>query len=146
MTPLLYHGTRKEFDKFRPLSHFGDVTAANVRLGYIEQPRYKGPIRPLRKSGAHIRRAYLDIRNPARIEDDKAVHHASPLSYFKAVYDAGHISKAEFLRETIKPTLERFIKMMEAQGYDGLVYKNRTEGDADSFVIFNSTQVKEKKS
>ena len=141
MTPLVYHGTRTEFDKFRPLSHFGDVIAANVRLGYV------APFRPLRKSGAHIRRAYLDIRNPARIEDDKAALQ-SPLSYFEAAHDAGHISKAEFLQETIKPTLERFIKVMEGQGYDGLVYKNRIEGNADSFVIFNSTQVieKEKKS
>lgn len=138
----VYHGTRTQFDKFRPLSHFGDdAKAANDRLGYRDTLP-GSPVREPRGRGAHIRTAYLDIRNPARVEDDKGAL-SSPTSYFEAARDAGHISEEEFLRETVEntPTNERFIEVMREKGFDGLVYKNRTEGAGDSFVIFDSAQV-----
>jgi len=145
----VFHGTRADFENFRILSHFGDIEAANVRLGVREQKEGE-PVRPLkaRHAGANIRRVFLDIRNPARVEDDKGGL-STPTNYFEAVRDAGHITQEEFDAEVyqgVEPTQERFIEVMRSKGFDGLVYKNRTEGDADSHVIFDPSQVDEPRS
>lgn len=138
---VMYHGTMFTFTGFVPGSHFGDIEAANKRLNFLsapsETPRFRnhqGSIIPV----------YLSIQHPLRIVDDGGLSDGYELAW--AVFKLGKITRQEVkaISDTGSPGVSklRLIKLLAERGFDGFVYRNTIEGNADSWVPFRRNQVK----
>lgn len=138
---LVYHGTRGDFDTFETIegsdlgAHFGTLDQAHQFV---------------RPDGSSIMPCYLCIQHPLRLPDlgrwdyslmsDALRKHGIevgdvPRKNITADYFANEIAHEHRRREAI-------IRAIEGQGYDGIVYRNATEGDGDSWIVFHSQQVK----
>jgi len=138
---VVYHSTTsvKDFDAFKRLSHFGTREQALKRIDDIRED-IDPNVAPER-----VFPVYISMKNPIRIDDSGKQHEVE--DYVTELENLGILTKFEAddilqqEREPIrKATLIRYAK--EA-GYDGFVYNNVFESDGgDSYVIFNSSQVK----
>lgn len=136
-----YHATRADISEFKDVGrsdlgfHFGTPEQAQARLegtrGYKHGADY--PKRTT-SSGENIIPARLNVKNPLRVED--------------AGYFGG--SSTEFILELRSKGIDvkagmshnQIIRAIEDAGYDGLVYKNLTEGAADSIVALRPDQIR----
>ncbi|TAK51880.1 MAG: hypothetical protein EPO27_02155 [Betaproteobacteria bacterium] len=147
---VVYHGTRADFDVFRPKArnpalgfHFGSILQAEFFAGYC------GRRRPLR--GGTILPCYLRIENPLRTPDvfDRGPAGADEVAHLlvregvleKAVRD--RVYKARSTREAY----DRIVVALGGAGYDGIIYANVHEGgtantNEDSYVVFEPEQIK----
>lgn len=150
---VMYHGTKVEFKIFRTNSemgvHVGDIDAAKSIVNY--------------KSGAFIMPLYVRLERPLRMPDVLVFDPSETIPLFeqgkikiskdsvqrmRAMYDeaiqmpldsADEIKKAEkYFWDTEKFIVDEIKK----NGYDGIVYKNQREGNADSYILFDANQVK----
>lgn len=157
---VVYHGTRfnEPFEEFWPMSHFGTVKAAEDRIG-------------LKKvEGQNIYPVYLRIENPLDLGDewspvgtwqndadmfrqiaaklgrevfikgdggpDPALHAAA--MRMRELADASEFRSMHSLRWRAEAAT-----VLEAVGYDGIVYKNAAEDIGSiSYVAFRPEQVK----
>lgn len=127
--PILYHGTDVDFDSFERSEdigfHFGSKETAQKRIESGEM------------DDGRVVAATVNVRNPLRLRD---LHTWSPKNVLSALVDAGIITdeQADEIdlvdRETIAP-------LLEAKGYDGIVYENETEGGGDSVIALRPEQV-----
>lgn len=136
---ICYHGSLNTFDEFKSGSHFGDEVAASNRTVDKRGEGYR--------FGGHlgvVYPVYLSIKNPLRIVDDGGLQNG--WDYTRAVAEVGAISPAErtTLDDHHSPVIVRrnLYKILAERGYDGLVYENTVEGDADSWVIFRPDQAR----
>jgi hypothetical protein len=138
---IMYHGSFSDFPTFFRGSHFGDIEAANTRIDHV---RNDGGKRSAGNQGT-VYPVYLSIQNPLRIVDDGGIDDGGDLAV--AVNNTGVLSKddyEELLQIVSSSSVKRelFSMLRHTYGYDGLVYKNVIEGDADSWVPFDATQIK----
>ena len=128
-----YHGTNYDIAKFRSLTHFGSLKAANDRLAY-------------KKINGKIYKVELDINNPAIIKDFAGVH--TPRIFAFALKAAKILSQDEMLSVSMGDNSDdskaaQLIKLLKSTGYDGIAYKNRHEDKGHtSYVILDSDQAK----
>jgi hypothetical protein len=138
---VVYHGTFRDFDEFYSGSHFGDHDAANQRITNTLKSGERGVW--WSHDGA-IMPVFLSIQNPLRIVDDRGLDDGFDLS--RAVLEARGITTEDHLAicDTGSPGIakRRLFSHLKQLGYDGLVYRNAVEGDADSWVPFDPWQVK----
>ena len=157
---VFYHGTYATFGAFeetRDLGyHFGSSEQAAVKIGGEAAGE-----------GARIIPVYLSIRNPLRLTQDifsrfdaqpleeasDALAREAGLSADAAAslhQMAAHVSQ---LRDTLGPAESRYQDAREAfwdqarralvaRGFDGVVYPNEAEGAGESWIAFESHQVK----
>lgn len=127
---VLYHGTDEVFSEFERSEdigfHFGPKATAEARLDQGKfNPRILMPV-------------YLSVQRPLVLND---LHTWSPKNVLAALVDHFVITKAQadtidvVDRETVRDLLAR-------RGYDGIVYRNDTEGGGESYIVFRSEQVK----
>jgi hypothetical protein len=137
---ICYHGTFNNFDEFQSGSHFGDLKAANTR---IDNVRSGGSSRFTNHLGGIIP-VYLRIQNPLRIVDNAGLTDGFDL--VTAALTAQAISKeeSEDCERNSAPVVakRRLFNLLSKKGYDGMVYKNTVEGNADSWIVFYPSQVK----
>lgn len=138
--PLVcYHGTLNTFDEFYSGTHFGDTVAASQRVYDKKKEGY-------RFGGHHglVYPVYLSIKNPLRIIDDQGLIDAYDLA--RASEKVGAITPEEMksLQAEYPSTRarRRLFALLRERGYDGFVYQNNVEGEADSYVIFDPQQVR----
>ena len=136
----VYHSTNADFDTFDRGDigfHFGSKAQANQRAsdkGY-KTPKYV--------------RAYLNIKNPIRSPRDpmswnvKAtalnlwsldVISDSERTEIESIYKRGD-------NEYQSASAVRLREILEAKGYDGIVYPNGFEGQGDSYIAFRDDQI-----
>ncbi len=159
---IVYHGTVKEFDKFVPSlrndigSHFGNthqanfITISDINSVDLESEYYKG---------MHILPCYVRIEKPLYIEDlvtwdiesmsEFLMEHnlISPnmLNSLKIRHNNTYYGKderpdnADEEQTRIKEILIYYLKKA---GYDGIIYDNTSEGEGESYMVFDSNQVK----
>lgn len=119
------------FDTAREGAHFGTMEQASNLRG-------KGPTK--------TRAYYLSLHNPLRISDVGVfsnfinlfsnLSRSNVLSHTEADKVWAEWQKSDDLGWTaLKGALR-------AKGYDGLVYENEVEGSGDSYVVFDSDQIK----
>lgn len=136
----LFHGTNKPFDKLEDTRgfglHFGDKEAANT---IVENNEKFG-----RGEGNRIIKARVDLQNPLRMPD---IHFDDPYGIAKQLAQQGVISDEQYksLRESFsgrdeKSSLNSLKKLLQDKGYDGVVYKNEREGNADSLIVFDPSK------
>ena len=158
--PLMcFHGGSKEIYDFRPLTHFGTLKAATARIkDQVNDFIYV-------KKDTMIHPVFLHITKPYEISDSKyEVHTPLTLGSYLAFGKCdpprkdperleinnhiGVISLKDFERiektyiDNPKLLYALFLKIMEASGYDGFVYRNAIEDrGSTSWVITSPSQV-----
>lgn len=133
---MMYHGTdaEEDFTRFEFTEdvgfHFGPPETANARLAQIEASDH-----------ARIIPVYLSIKNPLRLPD---LMTWGPGDVILALGDAGVLSKRrtrELLDEGYFDEVD-FRRVLESKEYDGVVYRNSTEGGGDSYIALRAEQIR----
>jgi diguanylate cyclase (GGDEF)-like protein len=126
---VVYHGTvaEQDFAKFDVTEdigfHFGTALAANDVTDSHTATYYGDPTSEI---PARIIPAYLAIKKPLRLPD---LEDWAPPELLSQLEDLGVITEQE--REDTghdEVTAEWIREKLEAKGYDGIVYRNQTEG------------------
>jgi len=134
-----FHGTREEFETFRPLSHFGTEEAAERALESI-----KGYGEP------RIISVELTLKNPLEVKDTVGVQE-DVVDWIWQAEEKGIVTEKEAVviddiatkTGEIEEAEKAFVKLLKSKGYDSLKYINETEDKGSvSYIIFNSEQVK----
>lgn len=147
---IVYHGTTKGFDVFQTRKrnpelgfHFGSVSQAEWFATYDEE---RGTL-----SGGNIRPVYLRIEHPLRMPDIfvRSVHSTETALYW--LYREGLVCKPDCANvcraRSARDAHTRLAELIEALGYDGIVYKNDQEGgpadsNEDSYAVFWLDQIR----
>lgn len=122
---VVYHGTKRQFTKFAPLSHFGgNIEQSLDRLGFYHDQEDFNEVSldelesRAKSDGAQIMRGFLNIKNPLIID-----------------VDLGSWEAKEFEK-----------RGLSLDGHDGVVYDNWHEGrDGEinpAYIITSSSQIK----
>lgn len=134
-----FHGTSKKFPatEFSPLSHFGtEEKATGRRRSGVEEVPEKDWV---------VSKHRLNITNPLRVPDFGEVgENFEPDTIAKHLLERGVLSRSEYESAAYDETGQSLIRVLEARGYDGLVYRNtgETGPPSDSYVIFRREQVR----
>lgn len=133
-----FHGTKYkhgQFTKFAKGSHVGsEIYQALSRIGVdvdslVSKGQIKRIVEDLKANGKDILSLRVALKNPLRVSDFGESWHG--LEFVRKLY-AEHpdlFSPVEWDRLAKNPTLAH--EMIEAKGYDGLVYDNTSEGILD---------------
>lgn len=141
---VVFHATNADFDTFDTSksdlgAHFGTVEQANK----VAASRLFG-----REGTTNIMPVYIDLRSPLRLKD-VGTFHADGIAPQLAA--KGWMTKAEAKAMvaaidrdwTLRPKYDRQVReLIQEHGYDGVVYKNDHEGQGDSYIVFEPSQVK----
>lgn len=125
---VLYHGTREKFTAFSKdaIAHFG------FHVGTLQQAKTFGPIQmPL----------YVAIANRIRLPDLGTWHFESIVRNLANQGLALSSAEYERARHALNQGAE-LRKILQENGYDGIVYANRVEGVGDSYIVFEPSQLK----
>lgn len=157
----LYHGTTADFTVFQKTKdlgfHFGTLPQAHAVFGR-------------KRKGRNIIKAYVSIKNPLRLlddprswnpeyvipraiptgilsDDEKAAllsEHEKAIDAIRNIYRGGGADWDELYFGAQATTLGKLRDILEAKGYDGIVYWNKYERAprADSWVAFRPHQIK----
>jgi hypothetical protein len=119
---IAYHGSRSEFEKFRPTTgdigfHFGSPEQADWRVGD------EGTVKPY----------HLDIKNPLRLNRDPGGWYGE---------DAVNLVN-EAIGSKLNPSASTssIRQAIQKAGYDGVIYPNKFEGQGDSYIAFSPDQI-----
>ncbi len=158
---VLYHGTNVKFNEFRTNNemgaHFGDIEAAREIL---LSPKGNG----VGGSTRIVMPVYLRCEKSLRLPDLYVFDIPDLLEYFE------NEGKNKLPKDEIEKLRERFnenfkldlssakniklseknqkdmerdlISVIKSKGYDSIVYKNEREGNSDSYIVFDSNQIK----
>ena len=152
-----YSNSDQDFGRFNKLSHFGTATAANERFKLKAREAFA--ISPQHRDaallGSRIYPAFLNLRRPLHIKDDKSHHNA--FSYGLAMREEGVLTDERFREimaqrtdavnnytpEGEQAALTDIVKEMEKAGYDGFSYINAGEDmGAMSYIALHPQQIK----
>lgn len=131
---LWYHATdaEEDFTEFARTEdigfHFGSLQQANTAAARTQE------------GSERIIPVYLVMRSPLRLPD---LHTWSPSSVVQTLRRLGVLSDEvadEALMDVVG--LEQVRDWLDAAGYDSIVYRNETEGDGDSVIVFRPEQIK----
>jgi hypothetical protein len=136
---IVYHGTSADFDAFDTArgdlgAHLGTREQANNAAG-----RTRGGAAP------NVMPVHLRITSPLRLKDTGSFHAWAIADQLqrKGIIDAKTAKK--FVEDDWRGQKENNAaarEAIEAAGYDGVVYKNGTEGAGDSYIAFRPEQIK----
>lgn len=134
----VYHFTPEmDFETFAK----GDT---GFHFGTLEQAQQRG--RDLNAEQGRLFRACLDIRNPIRFRLDIGSWWASQAGLY--LWSEGYLTDAEWAELSKLENngfnskgSKRLRDILLEKGYDGFVYPNGIEGEGDSFVVFDDSQI-----
>ena len=139
----VFHGTVEQFEAFEAGEfgfHFGDEAAASMMGDEME--------------------VYLRLTNPLRVRDLGVFNPETVLDQISVDPDVREsvLDETRVLREELSDELssddpvvarrahykmsQPVRDLLKSEGYDGLVYRNESEGFADSYVAFDPDQIK----
>jgi hypothetical protein len=137
---LAFHGTTAvDFERFEFTDdvgfHFGSRECANRR---IEQILFGCDENVL--EGARILVCNLHVQRPLRLPD---CHTWSPQNVLLALREAGVLSETRYDAMSAEGFLDQdlFRDIVEAAGFDCVVYANETEGGGDSYILLRPEQI-----
>lgn len=129
--PFFHRSGAKDITEFYPWTNFGtEEQSANVDL----TGRSDG--------SSKTYKVYLDISNPLRVEDQGM----SASNVLEQAMEMRVISSKEYsnfpFNESDEIGRNYAINVLKSKGYDGIVYSNEWEGNGDSYIAFNPSQIK----
>lgn len=136
----VFHGTASNFDVFdidrSDLGpHFGSLKQAHKALD-----RHYSDV-----GGPNIRPVYLKLENPLRLKDEGSFHADAIIDQLlkKKLIDKKLFSDIKQGGWHQRKHYNGIIRqILFRAGYDGIVYKNKHEGDGDSYIVFSHEQIK----
>lgn len=132
----LYHGTRGNFEDFDPMRG-GKWEDFGTHFGTLEQAQHRADEMP---GGENIRPAYVNIKNPLRLQDHGSF---DPENILHSLHEQGiaDYDETDQIRNpkdnSVNP--ENLREFLEKKGYDGLVYLNRFEGAGNADKMEGTT-------
>jgi hypothetical protein len=137
---LAYHGTiADDFERFEFTDdvgfHFGSRDCADKRLEQILFGCDEDVLQ-----GARILICHLHVHRPLRLPD---CHTWSTQNVLLALHSAGVLSDALYGEMSADGYLDQegFRDIVEAAGFDCVVYANETEGGGDSYIILRPEHI-----
>jgi hypothetical protein len=144
----LYHGTVYAFDEFRLPEdtgmghtglgiHFGTSQQAGARaMGYFGKE----------EEGASIHPVYLNIKKPLRMRDlynwgPVAVSNELYLDHIISLDQHRHILALGYGPRKYAEAYSLLRQWLDGAGHDAIVYRNRTEGPGDSYIVWHTGQI-----
>ncbi len=144
----LYHGTTYTFDEFKLPEdtgmghtglgiHFGTAQQAGARaMGYFGRE----------EEGASIHPVYLSVGKPLRMRD---LYNWGPVAVSNELYlehiishdQHRHILALGYGPEGYARAYSLLRQWLDEAGYDAIVYRNRTEGPGDSYIVWHTKQI-----
>jgi hypothetical protein len=148
---VVYHGTDDVFDTFNPKltrdigSHFGAQEQA-VKFGKNIMPVHLNIRNPLPMDDVFSRQDGLgDAWRTIDAETNVTPAERDTLEQYKRAVDNKWSDDRDADNSKIKE-FKQFWKLAEKvirrSGFDGIVYRNKVEGDFDSYVVFDPKQIK----
>jgi hypothetical protein len=129
--PVYHRTSAKNITEFRPWVNFGtEEQATNVDL----TGRGEGDTRTYR--------AFLNISNPIRVRDEgMAASNVLQQAREQGVVSGGEMAGFPYNKGD---EVERayVAKVLEKNGFDGIVYENEYEGQGDSYIALKPSQIK----
>jgi hypothetical protein len=115
-------------------------------FGSKDQAEFRGKQYDFKSKGEpEVGQYYLSIKNPLRVSHmaSYAPDHLADQMMDMGVLDEDAYAdiQSEAKYDSVE-TGDRLVNILKDQGYDGLVYENEKEGEGDSFVPFEPTQIK----
>jgi len=144
----LYHGTTYTFDEFKLPEdtgmghtglgiHFGTAQQSGARaMGYFGRE----------EEGASIHPVYLSVGKPLRMRD---LYNWGPVAVSNELYlehiishdQHRHILALGYGPEGYARAYSLLRQWLDEAGYDAIVYRNRTEGPGDSYIVWHTKQI-----
>jgi len=135
---VVYHGTlSKDFDVFRTNStkeggaHFGTAEQANARIDSA------APLLSPDQKPSRIIPVFLRIENPLRLTDEG---YWTQSRIAMGALEAGVLTRDE--ATAVFDGYDTAQNALATKGIDGIVYANAAEGEGDSWIAFEPTQIK----
>jgi len=129
--PVYHRTSAKNITEFRPWVNFGtEEQATNVDL----TGRGEGDTRTYR--------AFLNVSNPIRVQDEgMAASNVLQQAREQGVVSGGEMAGFPYNKGD---DVERayVAKVLEKNGFDGIVYENEYEGKGDSYIALKPSQIK----
>ena len=131
-----------EFDRFEE----GDL---GFHFGSEEQGAQRAVNLGKEPAGGRLIRAYLDMRNPLRLDTDQYGWNAAQAAItlwnkdiisweeYQQIYQAAQEDGGRYKSESAKALRQ----ILADKGYDGIVYANAFEGEGPSYIAFYPEQV-----
>jgi hypothetical protein len=152
---VVYHGTDADFSAFQHTEdigfHFGDASTAAKRVlsasgyGVVQGEKAKAAYTMALRAGhvpegGNLMPVYLHIEHPLRWPD---LHTWSPNDVLSQMVRSRILTEEEVDAASGDVIDREFVRdALARKGYDGIVYKNATEGRGDSYIVFNPEQIK----
>jgi hypothetical protein len=123
-----------------------ELSSMGFHFGSKDQAEFRGKQYDFKSKGEpEVGQYYLSIKNPLRVSHmaSYAPDHLADQMMDMGVLDEDAYAdiQSEAKYDSVE-TGDRLVNILKDQGYDGLVYENEKEGEGDSFVPFEPTQIK----
>lgn len=109
--------------------------SVGVHFGTREQAEYIA-----KPKGGVVKDFVLDIKNPVRLDDKGSW---SPSAINNQLFQKGILSREEYDKNVFSGGYD-IREILKGKGYDGIVYKNVVEGEGDSYIVFDKSQILDK--
>ena len=145
---VFYHGTYANFSEFKKSSdlgfHIGTAEQSDKIIKYKGSNFNNGYGHP---SGQNIMPINVNLKNPLILKDDPFLGIPSSESYPTDIaYQLSNLLHKDHKQLSMKignaTSFKEIKSILKDAGYDGIVYTNKYEGEGNSIVAFESSQIK----
>jgi hypothetical protein len=120
---VMYHGRNKDFKSFDTGNVKTDTQEIGTHIGTADQANEFAT-----REGGNVVPAYLDIKNPLRLEDYGGFNSGEVLEQLrKRDFDEDLINEIEDIPSIVERN-KAVVDLIKSSGYDGIVYLNKREG------------------
>jgi len=137
-TVKLYHSTSKDFTDFNISGVTDGFRELGIHLGTKKQAENRAKTKQIPKEKQKLLKVEIKPKNVVRVQD-KGRWTLS--TYRNILMDLGMISED---RKTAKQEVKSFddvLKVLKDNNVDAFVYKNKYEGEGESYVIFDNKSI-----
>jgi hypothetical protein len=120
----MYHGRNKDFESFDTANTKTDTQEIGTHIGTADQANEFAT-----REGGNVVPAYLDVKNPLRLNDYGGFHSGEVLEQLRSRggFDEDLLDEIEDIPSIVERN-KAVVDLIKGSGYDGIVYLNKREG------------------
>jgi len=121
---VMYHGRNKDFESFDTANAKTDTQEIGTHIGTADQANEFAT-----REGGNVVPAYLDVKNPLRLNDYGGFHSGEVLEQLRSRggFDEDLLDEIEDIPSIVERN-KAVVDLIKGSGYDGIVYLNKREG------------------
>ena len=121
---VMYHGRNKDFESFDTANTKTDTQEIGTHIGTADQANEFAT-----REGGNVVPAYLDVKNPLRLNDYGGFHSGEVLEQLRSRggFDEDLLDEIEDIPSIVERN-KAVVDLIKGSGYDGIVYLNKREG------------------